>query len=318
MKKMFFLSLLVIFCLSGTSIYATKWRVNNAGIPADFTTASAAVNSPLVSNGDTVYFESSMFSYGSVNFQKRLVVIGPGYFLGENDSTQAGLKPATLDQCSFSPGSEGTIVKGMTMTGYFYISTSNITFEKNMIDNLQINAGSGSVILRNYIVTMGVNMAQNVLISNNIITSVEQFANGFLVNVNASATVMNNIFLGKVYVRNSVFRNNICTATSLSAPMFSGLNSIVENNIGASTQFGSLNGNQENVDMTTVFTYTGSTDGKYKLKPGSPAIAAGAGGVDCGAFGGNYPYTLSGMVSGPSVWYMNMNGIDVTVKAKSH
>ena len=94
MKKMIFLLILVIFCLNANYLHATKWRVNNSGIPADFTTASQMMNSASVLNGDTVYFEGSMNAYGSLTITKRLVIIGPGYFLGENDSTQANKKSA--------------------------------------------------------------------------------------------------------------------------------------------------------------------------------------------------------------------------------
>ena len=320
MKKMIFFLIRVILCLNVNSIYAKKWRVNNTGIPSDFTTANAAVNSPLVSNGDTVYFESSMLSYGGLYLVKRLVIIGPGYFLGENDSTQADLKPASFDQATFSTGSNGTIVRGMTFTHtYNDLGASGITLENNRIEGMSVNSGgSGNVIIRNYITTLSLTNTQNALVANNVIIKSAWNEVCFFIQTDASATVLNNIFLGKVSIRNSVFRNNICTLTAGQSPLFFSENSTVENNIGASTQFGTTNGNQENVDMTTVFEFTGSSDGQYKLKAGSPAIGAGVGGTDCGMFGGNYPYILSGMVSGPSVWYLNMNGIEVTVKAKSH
>ncbi|MFZ4522436.1 MAG: hypothetical protein ACOYNC_12065 [Bacteroidales bacterium] len=319
MKKMNFFLVLMIVCLAGTTLYATKWRVNNAGIPANFTTANAAVNSPLVMDGDTVYFESSMFVYDGFNLVKRLVLIGPGYYLADNDSTQADPKPATLQSITFSNGSQGSIMKGISFSSSVQVSTSNITLEKNYImGGFSLNNCSGISILRNYILYLSLNTAQNVLISNNIFVSENQFGNCLTIDASASASVINNIFFGKLNVNNSVFRNNILTCTSLSQPFFMSNNSLVQNNIGASNQFAVSNGNLANVDMTTVFVNTGGAEAKFKLKPGSPAIGAGVGGADCGMFGGNYPYVLSGMVTGPSVWYMNMNGIDVTVKAKSH
>jgi hypothetical protein len=318
MKKMNIILIFAILCLTNSFSHAAKWRVNNTGIAANFTTASEAVNSPLVLAGDTLYFESSMVSYGGVNITKKLVLIGPGYFLGENDSTQADTKPSTLSSTSFNMGSQGSIVQGLSFDGNVVIGTSGITLEKNsLMAGLQITSGSGNVVLRNYILYMNLSITQNVLISNNIIVSTNPYGNCMFVQPDASATVINNIMLGMVSVNNTIFRNNILVCTNLT-PLFTSSNSTIENNIGASTQFDASNGNQQNVDMTTVFMYTGSSDGKYRLKPGSPAIAAGVGGTDCGVFGGNYPYVLSGMVSGPSVWYLNMNGMDVTVKAKSH
>ena len=318
MKKNNFLLLFAIFCLMSGYTHAAKWRINNAGVPANFTTASEAVNSPLVANGDTLYFESSINNYGGVSIAKRLVLIGPGYYLGENDSTQADVKPASLATITFNNGSQGSIVKGMSFMESLQVNTSGITIERNHImAGFSVLSGSGIVIIRNYILYMILNSTQNVLISNNIFVSENPYGNCLDIQSSASATVMNNVFLGRVGLCNAVFRNNICTAINMN-PLFTNNNSVVENNIGASTQFEAANGNQQNVDMSTVFIYTGSSDGKYRLKPGSPAIAAGVEGADCGVFGGNYPYALSGMVNGPSVWYLNMNGNDVTVKAKSN
>ena len=55
---------------------AKIWRVNNTGVPADFTTAQAAINSVSVVNGDTIHLEASGASYGSMNITKQLVIIG--------------------------------------------------------------------------------------------------------------------------------------------------------------------------------------------------------------------------------------------------
>ena len=319
MKKLTFVLILVIFSLTENSLYATKWRVNNSGVPADFTTAQAVINSSSVMNGDTVYFESSMTDYGNMTLTKRLVVIGPGYFLSENDSTQAEMKPATLSLVIFTDGSQGSIIKGMTFVSYTSIQVSRITLENNNLSDLYVSGGTGHIIIRNYIYYVIINNnSDNVLLCSNIIT--RSANNNLYPSISmsyASATIMNNIFLGYIYISNSIFRNNISLSTS--APdCFVPTNCLIENNIGASTQFGTENGNQQNVDMSTVFMNTGSTDGKYILKAGSPAIGAGTGGTDCGIFGGNYPYQLSGIGSMPSVWYMNMNGNNVTVKAKSH
>ncbi|HRZ78222.1 MAG TPA: hypothetical protein P5248_12680, partial [Bacteroidales bacterium] len=85
------------------------------------------------------------------------------------------------------------------------------------------------------------------------------------------------------------------------------------------------NGNQSNVSMANVFEGTTgtSTDGQWKLRTGSPAIGAGENGVDCGMYGGPFPYILSGMPNIPSVYYflapaIPSNTLDVAIKAKSH
>jgi len=74
-----------------------------------------------------------------------------------------------------------------------------------------------------------------------------------------------------------------------------------------------------------LFLGTGSTDGKWQLKAGSPAIGAGVGGIDCGAFGGLGPYILSGLPTGPVIYQLNVsshsvtgNKLPVTIKVKSY
>lgn len=316
--------LILVFCIvAGTDLYATKWRVNNTGLPADFTYPHVALSSPLVLEGDTLMIESSILNYGNVdNLNKRLVIIGPGYFLGENDSTQADKKPAIIRNVSFGAGSSGSVIKGISITENCNVSNASadmITLERNNINNLNVSAGSSHVIIQNYIRTATLANANNVLISNNIfwVTSTHPSLYTLGMDNNSAATIENNVFAGYIVVRNSLLRNNIL-ADALAPEYFSAANCWMEYNISALTQFGNENGNQQNVDMSTVFMNTGSTDGKWQLKAGSPAIGAGAGGVDCGAYDGNYPYVLSGMVAGPSVWHLNMIGTDVTVKAKSH
>jgi hypothetical protein len=83
------------------------------------------------------------------------------------------------------------------------------------------------------------------------------------------------------------------------------------------------NNNLFNVDFSpgninAVFTgypvdISGETnDGKYKLKPGSPAIGAGIGGVDLGIFGGPNPYRLSGIPSIPAFYKLEASSINAT------
>ncbi|MCK4754754.1 MAG: right-handed parallel beta-helix repeat-containing protein, partial [Calditrichia bacterium] len=60
------------------------------------------------------------------------------------------------------------------------------------------------------------------------------------------------------------------------------------------------------------------------LKNGSPAIGAGSGGTDCGAFGGLSPYILSGIPNLPHIYEADVpasasseSGLQVTIKVKS-
>ena len=85
--------------------------------------------------------------------------------------------------------------------------------------------------------------------------------------------------------------------------------------------------NQQNVDMSTVFTdHTKYIDNGFTLVPSSPAIGAGVNGGDCGVFSfdtGGYPYVLSGMPAIPAIYEATVepivgSSLPVNIKASSH
>ena len=120
--------------------------------------------------------------------------------------------------------------------------------------------------------------------------------------------------------------NNISCDTASTIALNTG-NTISYNILGSSDTVAI--GNQYDVDMASVFVdYDGalgySTDGKWQLKAGSPAIGTGLGGVDCGAFDGIEPYVLSGLPEVPHIYEVIMPGtvisdedLSVTVRVKA-
>jgi len=162
----------------------------------------------------------------------------------------------------------------------------------------------------------------NSIIRNNIITvDTNEYAISMGENEAASLIISNNAIMGKVHTFYSTHYNNILMWGTYNA----GIGDINSNNLCGETQYPAINGNQQNVDMTTVFEdYTTYIDNGYLLKAGSPAIGAGVLGVDCGAFGTNDPYVLSGMPPIPAIFDVEMDQsigtttLPVTIKAKSH
>jgi hypothetical protein len=328
MKKQIILSSLVmIFMIVAVQLNASVWRVNAApGASAHYTTLQAAHDAVTTLNGDTIYLEGSAFSTGGLDCNKQLVILGSGYFLNENPQTQANVNPSTIDYyLNFNINSSGSKVMGCRFTYPTYIYASNITIERNYFVGVNVY-GYGTTmnnikILRNYFQNSYYynsinfpNTATNVLISNNYI------GGAFSTGANFEGFITNNIFEGYITFYNATFTNNISTYD-----YFYPYNSVFTYNIGNGTQFGTANGNQQNVTMANVFVgATGyTTDSKWQLKAGSPAIGGGEGGVDCGMFAGSYPYILSGMPPIPAVYYYNApglptNSINVSIKAKSH
>src|SRR5690349_13540734 len=124
MKKFLLLSVFVSVLFSSVQSQDRLWRVNNnPGITADFTTFNGAVTSASVQAGDTIYLEPSTTGYttGSFTMSKRVVVIGPGYFLDPasvstpaNPGLQVATANAELPFMRMGAGATGTKFLGIT------------------------------------------------------------------------------------------------------------------------------------------------------------------------------------------------------------
>jgi hypothetical protein len=343
MKQILLLTAAVL--IVSTSCFAKIWRVNNnPGVSANFTSLQAAHDG--AASGDTLYLESSPYTYGYLTSSKKLAVIGTGYFLDQNLNLQASALQARVDGMSLNAGSAGSSVEGLSFNGNaLYIYSNDVVVRRNHFSSFNgaipdwgvgiiyiYNGASNIFITQNFAVIISNNAASSgILISNNYISSYayagDNTTGGCLqLNANTVAIIKNNIFRrGAVTVYNSNISNNIMHNGTLG-----GTGNLVSNNIGNATQFGTADGNQQNVDMTTVFVGTGSNDGYYKLKVGSPAIGAGYGStaqnpVDAGMFGGSTSYVLSGLPAIPSIYFFanqpvgsNSDPIDVQIKVKSN
>jgi hypothetical protein len=318
------ITLTTVLLALNVAVFATVWRVSNLnGSDADFTTLQAAHDA--ASSGDTIHVEGSHIFYGIATITKQLTIIGPGYFLDQNPATQANKNPAKFNSTiSFSAGSAGSKIMGCEFHYYLYLGASNITIERNHFVGYSVYSNAAGLtdisIVNNYFNVLwysyGIYLyhtGSNILIANNINNGYTTIGDQYF-----GVVLLNNVFGSSVSVYNAVVTNNI-----LSYNGYSGINSVATYNIGNSTQFGNQNGNQQNVNMYDVFLYTGSTDGQYMLKPASPAIGAGESGVDCGAYGGNTPYVLSGMPPIPAIYSFQSTSIpsstiNVSISAKSH
>jgi hypothetical protein len=303
--------------------------VNNTGLPADFTTIQSAHDAASVLAGDTLHLEPSAVNYGDLVSVKKLIVFGPGYFLSLNANQQANPATAAITNLTLNSGSNGTVISGLTITTHVYINTGNITVSRNyIVGNIYLSRDysySNISISGNYVIgyvttsgSSGVTTITNVLIINNLLGWIS-FTTQF------SGVIANNIigsYNSTIYY--FTIKNNIFTHTD-NYPAFSGSFNAINNNISASPSGLPVgNGNQSGVSMSTVFIGTGSTDGQWQLAAGSPAIGAGLNGEDCGMYGGNSPYHLSGLPKIPSVYFLsapansNGNTLPVVISTKSN
>ena len=322
--------------IANLQAFATIWQVNNiVGVYSNFTSLQAAYNA--ASSGDTLYIYGSSTGYGDLSMTKPLTLIGPGYYLSQNPQTQSNYTPASINVLYFRPNSGGSVVMGLTI-GQISCKTSNITIRRNMLLNgVQVSDSSLSnnsniIVSQNYIaggcVQTYSGIVSNVTVSNNIIVGC------ISLNTGSNYTVLNNYISGTVYMNNGTFKNNIHSNYNINTGSTSSTftNTVVQNNVfsGRTLSNGSVEiaidtpANKINfTSLSLVFTQTGSNDGKYQLKTGSPAIGFAYGGGDCGPFGSGSPYILSGMPNIPSVYEFIVppaggSNLSITIKAKSH
>ncbi len=330
MRKTIFVTL--IFCgLIFEALIAGTFRVNNrladnpsANIYSDIQTAHDAAFS-----GDTLMIEGSSQIYSGFTCTKRLVIKGPGYYLVGNPDLSANKLAAGLSTTSFGEGSDGCVVMGIEFYSSIGINDDNITVRRCILGQVNMSYDIQNFTVSECIFSgsgyLSGSLATNLVVSNNIFTNT-----GIYIQDGSTGVFLNNVVTCDNVAIPSGFdiKNNIFFTTEKANTTFPPLpDPNVSHNISITDHFGTDNNNQANVSEASLFlgALTESTDGKWQLKVGSPAIGAGESGVDCGAFGGPQPYILSGLPVGPVIYELNVssyatedNKLPVTIKVKSH
>jgi len=329
-KLLFFIVLAVLSCNSLKAQHLHRVN-NNTDFDPDFTTLQAAVDA--ASNNDTIYVEGSATPYDGATIDKPLTIVGPGYFLNENPKTQANKVDAVINgEIIFATGSDGsTLIGCRTFWGYSVrISVSDITVIRNHLHGILFDGTSNNILVaQNYVydkIVAITGQITNSVISNNIVRG--QITSG---NASGSLVISNNVcwttnWAFPIDCYNASIQNNILTGDIQNIRTNTG-NSISYNLMASDGT--NASGNQFNIDMTSVFAdFDGSldlsTDAKWELKAGSPAIEAGISDTDCGAFGGPAPYVLSGLPDLPHIYEAEVPasatsefGLEVTIHVKS-
>jgi len=338
MKKLLTLTLSALFFLN--SAEAKIWRVNNSvGANADFSTMSAAITA--ATPGDTIHVESSSIDYGTVTVNKKLVIRGTGYFLNDmppNPKTQHNKNNASFNNITLAAGSKGSTVDGIS-SNYVYLRDSLVTIQRNWINYMYLSDTrdvAGDTIRHNFIngsilLTSGSYKTRGLFVYNNIIGGQINITSSIV--ANADGYVINNTFLGNsnFVTNNFVYQNNIFNSSNFG--IYQPANTFL-NNVSVDANLPPGNGNITGATLASLYeggsTGAGySSDARYQLKPGSPALGAGLLNgvtVDCGAFGGPAPYVLSGMPQMPSIYDISMpatissgtSAITISVSAAAH
>jgi len=329
MKKYIILSLSALFI--STLSHAKVWRVNNnVGVDADFALLTTALADVNVVNTDTIYLEPSATGYGSITLTKQLVIIGNGYLLDGTGNGNAGLQEninsSIVDQITLNAGSEGSHFMGLFFNQWLFFnqiaSAANISAERCFFNTYIVLHSSGTKSFSNISVRkcfmnytsttylFNANATLNNLMIENCIFRGYPDMSIDVASLNVS--FRNNVVLGAITTNNAYIANNAFLFGSPS----SFTSCVVKNNLFVANQTGvtvgplSTNGNNlVSQTLASIIVNTGSDDAKYQLAAASPAIGGGVdiGGIkpDCGAFGGNDPYVLSGIPNIPTIYSLS-------------
>ncbi len=337
MKKIS-LVLLILLVIFTSNMSANVLRVNNvSGTGAAFSTLQNAHDN--ANAGDTLMIEPGS-PYGQLVVTKRLVILGPGYFLGENSETQGIMATVQVDSMTFNAGAEQTLVSGLHFVDRIFINTNNITLSQNLMKQNLANSNY-------YFINIADNLSQITIKKNYINNTIPNYENNIIIGDGSTVTIRNNFIFGSTYSSNRCIKSHVNGTVILINNVIRGAlelySATVKNNIwfmdylyGTFPAGGGFNNITENgeltsgtdqtvADMTTVYIGEGSTDGQYQLvETTSPAIGAGEGGIDCGMFGGPDPYILSGINQTlPRIYYLftsgegnSQDGLQIHIKAK--
>lgn len=329
MKKLFILVALFLDTLQITA-QQTFYVSNNPVLNAEYTTIKSACD--VANPGDIILVDGTGLSYGVDTVNKAVNVIGPGDFFGAQlDGSTYSSAPALFTTIRFIEGAEGATMSGIESI-YLYVNDDNIVIKRNYITNsVFLEYVFSTVIHQNYIGNVKFDNAYNILLTNNIISSIG-YPNDF---VSSTAIIEHNTIYGiDNSVDDSTIKNNIIyTLHSQNCGNYNISTSngnTIENNIIVCENNNVNTSNQTNVDVYSLFIgYPSNTDGyttdaQYQLAPDSPAIGAADDGGDCGAFGGLEPYVLSATPSIPVIYDLNAptnsngNNLNVEVKVKTN
>ena len=297
---------------------AREWHINNKdGVPAHFADINAAMASEEVIEGDTLYIGNGCNITSEQTISKCVTVIGTGWSFPDS--------PISVGQVNNNLyiTVNGVTVKGLRITGSVVIRANDVIIERCLVNADVINNNSvradrvkilstiidGSVTLQN-----GYNnnweIRNCIIRDNDTGSSVNNLYNGVIENsiikrnsVGYGAWGKNHYMFDNcsyIIVKNCVLYftidNTIIDDVEIGCFIRSCNNYVFRNNVISykSSYAATLPGNifTDDPKLSVVFKCTGSAaSGEYySLCEGSPAIAAGEGGIDCGVMVGAYKF----------------------------
>jgi hypothetical protein len=276
------------------------------------------IDAPTFVSGSILLLDPGF--YGDVIINKRVSIIGSGYFNGVNE-TQLG---DISFQSNNLGGSDGSLITGCSIKSInvkrnditvqrcrIYRANYTISIDISNVNNakliqcfidgsININGGATNFLIRNSLINgrIGTNNSSvqyTGKISYNIL-NLDRCDVISLGNINVNVSLTNNILITPQTCNNANGGQNFRTDYYAK---FS--NNIVRQGNYQSNDPSNKFLNVENMALVLFTTAGTSLEGQYILSANSPAKGAGEGGTDCGAFGGTEPYIIGGLPIGPVI-----------------
>lgn len=315
MKKNLIVTAAMLFAFCG-AVQAKNWRINSdPEAKADFLSVNDAMASLDVYPGDVLYLDPGCH-LPSQNVTKGVTIIGTGYNLS------GAVEEAFID--GFAIKASDVKLYGINITDNISTSSGNgnISIERCKTRSISFNnAGTNLKVINCYVAGNVSGDYRGVQLRNSIVLGqVHSIKNGIIRNCVIISDCGNNTGAYESYhvlynTKNTSITNNIIINTN-TASKVDGNTTVYFNHQTiyntSETDANSINNNLLSTDaehsfdiyksnyfigatIEDVFEWKGTLDERFALKEGSPAIGAGTNGVDCGVYGGVYPYVLSGL-----------------------
>lgn len=335
MKHFFTIPLTYVAMVAQLEASAAVLRVNALGYSANYTDLAVAIAN--AGDGDTIHLEPSSVPYGDVTIDRRLVIIGPGYKLGQSTADNPGLQASSqtskVGGVVFVAGSGGSVLMGLHFTGVVvrfdageddYV-ISRCYFDQGGIVFNNITPLSGVRIAQCYIhggSVVGYDLAPqtNVTIANTYLYGAIEASQGFANDWSLS----HNVFEGPGVISawDAEISDNIFDTTQ---PLFVNNNSIHDNIARNAGILPVGQNNLNSVDLNLHFPAVGSDDGKWDFLANSSFNDWSMDGTDVGIYGGATPYKRSGIPAIPTIYELMVppaavqgEPVEVTLSTRSN
>jgi hypothetical protein len=340
--KTFFSTLALLACLSYSTVSnATVRTVSNwANIPAQFNNVQSAIDASVA--GDTVYVHGSPNVYSNFVIDRRLAIIGPGYFPQFQNQNRAEVSQIFI--FSTTPGAVNNVaIIGMNITSQIRVGANAVGSVGAPVEGLFVSRNacssiSGAVSSN---ITSSLIAEQNVIFGSintdnfaSVLVTNTFFSNGRITSgsqTDANTVVSNCLFYGNSSgpnnITNTIFTNNIfyrCNnfGAQTGCTYNRNLTFATDNNtltfVGATTSNTIVNTDPLFVTPFPVGVYGNTApssilpffnDANLLLQASSPAINQGTDNTDIGPTGGstNFNYRTQSMSPIPQMVSLLIN-----------